>query len=36
MGFEINNGRVEKYIEEPGVTNVVVPNGVEVIGVELL
>lgn len=32
MGFEINNGRLEKYIEEPGVTSIVVPNGVEVIG----
>ena len=32
MGFEIENGVLKKYTEEPGVTEVVVPDGVTSIG----
>ena len=32
MGFEIENGVLIKYTEEPGVTEVVIPNGVTSIG----
>ena len=32
MGFEIENGVLIKYTEEPGVTEVVIPDGVTIIG----
>ncbi len=32
MGFEIENGVLKKYTEEPGVTEVVIPDGVTSIG----
>ena len=32
MGFEIENGVLKEYIEEPGVTEVVIPDGVTGIG----
>ena len=32
MGFEIENGILKKYKEEPGVTEVVIPDGVTSIG----
>ena len=32
MGFEIENGVLIKYTEEPGVTEIVIPNGVTSIG----
>lgn len=34
MGFMIGNGVLEKYIEEDGVTEIVIPEGVTVIGEE--
>ena len=34
MGFEIENGVLTKYTEEPGVTKVVIPEGVTSIGAE--
>ena len=34
MGFEIENGVLKKYTEEPGVTEVVIPEGVTSIGAE--
>ncbi len=34
MGFEIENGVLTKYTEEPGVTEVVIPEGVTSIGAE--
>ena len=32
MGFEIENGVLKKYVEENGVTDVVIPDGVTEIG----
>ena len=32
MGFKINNGVLEKYTEEPGITEVIIPEGVTSIG----
>ena len=32
MGFEIENGVLKKYTEEPGVTEVVIPDSVTSIG----
>ena len=32
MGFEIENGILKKYKEEPGVTEVVIPDSVTSIG----
>ena len=32
MGFQINNGVLKKYTEEKGVTEVVIPDGVQRIG----
>ena len=32
MGFRIENGILVEYIEEPGVTEVVVPDGIKIIG----
>ena len=32
MGFEIKNGVLDKYSEEPGVTDVVIPDSVTSIG----
>ncbi len=32
MGFVIENGVLIKYTEEPGVTEVVIPDGVTIIG----
>lgn len=32
MAFQIENGVLKKYIEEPGVTEVVIPDGVTEIG----
>ena len=34
MGFKINNGVLEKYTEEPGITEAVIPEGVTSIGEE--
>ena len=34
MGFEIENGVLKKYEEEPGVTEAVIPGSVTVIGTE--
>ena len=32
MGFKINNGVLEEYTEEPGITEVIIPEGVTSIG----
>ena len=32
MGFEIENGVLKKYTEEPGITEVVIPDSVTSIG----
>ena len=32
MGFKIENGVLKKYTKEPGVTEVVIPDGVTSIG----
>ena len=32
MAFQIENGVLKKYTEEPGVTEVVIPDGVTEIG----